>query len=699
MKKETYYKELKDKGFTLVEIVVIIAIMVVLLAILSPSLLRYTENSRMQKDDSAMDELCGTFQLALADSTIFDEAFSYSITNNYVTYTDSSGNYGTTIVDEEFWAPDGSGHAVTITWNPDESGNYIIAEGIVNDMTYGNGSVADSRVSNNVQQCYLSEMGTGKLYHQVEQTFGSTFSEKSATYKNSSYTVFIRFNLVDGIYRPTIYGSFNGTNLSPDCPASLGSGTSSYTETEEPEQTKTGGTTQSNFTSSDLQGSGGGGTSSNPTYKQDVLPCGHKPSTPGNHEKLPCEHYACEEGNHEQLECSHYICGGDCGCVPASCGIAGHYSGDGLDHTAIQAHQDYIAQEKHTFKCQCVEWVVPDGGTYVTASGVTYNAGDSIPCSILRTNDIYYCGDYKYRAQNYAGQWAVTINPDVVDRYQEYYGEIVDYYINRAPITSMYNTFGYCSNLKASPAIPSTVQNLNITFQGCAALEIPPDLRNNINTTTVHCVFNGCKSIKETIHMACTTMDENLGGIYGAEVEYHHVPGCDIVSHCIHKGGTADCYNKAICTICGTPYGEYVHNLSNSGVCTICGTVCFLVETSHNYTNNLNYIVLGSWNYSDAKSVNITIEYETESTSYDWVSIVEGNDYIAGSSYNQTKNYLNTSGNIVSTTGTNSSVKFGGKTRTTKTFTNVNMLQGTVVFRSDSSSVYWGAKVTITPNY
>ena len=268
MNQKIYLANDENKGFTLVEIVVVIAIMLVLLAILAPSLLRYTENSRMQKDDSAMDELCGTVQLALADAEIFDEACSYAIPNNYITYTDSSGVYGAKYVDEEFWAPDGSGNAVTITFNPDNNGNYTIANGLVNDMTYGNGSVADSRTADNLKQCYFSEMGDGKLYHKVEQTFGSTFNEKSATYQNSSYTVFIKLDVVDGIKRTNVYGEWNGTNLDESCPASLGSGTSSYTEDEEPEQTKTGGTTQSNFTSSDLQGSGGASGNPLPSYKQ-----------------------------------------------------------------------------------------------------------------------------------------------------------------------------------------------------------------------------------------------------------------------------------------------------------------------------------------------------------------------------------------------------------------------------------------------
>ena len=120
------YEKLDSQGFSLVEIVVIVAIMIVLLAILAPSLLRYTENSRIQKDDSAMDEICHAIKLALSDSEAFDEACAYAIRNNYVTYTDSSGVYGAKYTDEEFWAPDGSGYAVTITFNPDENGTYTL---------------------------------------------------------------------------------------------------------------------------------------------------------------------------------------------------------------------------------------------------------------------------------------------------------------------------------------------------------------------------------------------------------------------------------------------------------------------------------------------------------------------------------------------------------------------------------------------
>lgn len=246
-----------SKGFTLVEIAVVIAIMAVLVAVLAPALLRNVEDSRAQKDESAMNEVAHAVKLAMSDAEVFDEVCSYAIANNYITYTDSSGVYGAQYTDEEFWAPDGSGRAVTITFNPEENGTYVLEHGLVNDMTYGNGSVADSRTAEGLKQCYLSEMGDGKLYTKLKSTIGTTIEETSATYKNSSYTVFITIETVGDMKHAECYGLFNGTNLSPGCLASLGSGTTEYTPEQEAKTTKPGGTTESNYNNSDLTGGGG----------------------------------------------------------------------------------------------------------------------------------------------------------------------------------------------------------------------------------------------------------------------------------------------------------------------------------------------------------------------------------------------------------------------------------------------------------
>ena len=169
-----------------------------------------------------------------------------------------------------------------------------------------------------------------------------------------------------------------------------------------------------------------------------------------------------------------------------------------------------------------------------------------------------------------------------------------------------------------------------------------------------------------------------------------------------HTGGIATCIQPAVCITCGNEYGELGSHSMSNGYCTTCNENIseVVVESQHSpYANSQNYVVLGTWDYSNAQSVTITITYQTESTSYDWISFTEGTDYVANSSYSATRNYLNTNGEIVSTTGTTSSVKFGGSTKQTKTFT-VEMLTGSVIFRTDSSSNnYYGAQIIITPNY
>ena len=327
-------KHNKKSGFSFIELMVVIAILAVLLAVLAPSLLSYVENSRMQKDDSAMEEVVNAVQLAITDSATFDEVYSYCIPNNYVTYTDSSGKYANRTMDEEFWAPDGSGAAVTITFNP-ENGKYNISEGIVNDMTFGNGSVAEKRTAEGVQQCYLYEMGKSLLYSNVKQTIGDSVKERSATYKNSSYTVFIRFKIVDGTRQADVYGLFNGTNLSEGCPAAIGSNTSSYDEENKPiSTTPSGGHQNSSFTNTDLTGGGslGGFDPSKPlpTYRQCKKGHTFDPTNPVLSERCKClvcfviEHKFYETGTTLKCERCGYAkeheCNGNpcplCGAIP-----------------------------------------------------------------------------------------------------------------------------------------------------------------------------------------------------------------------------------------------------------------------------------------------------------------------------------------------------------------------------------------------
>ena len=71
MKKELKNtKKKNNKGFSLVELIVVIAIMAVLMAVLAPAMLRYVEKSRVQKDESAVSEVINAVNNALAEETI-----------------------------------------------------------------------------------------------------------------------------------------------------------------------------------------------------------------------------------------------------------------------------------------------------------------------------------------------------------------------------------------------------------------------------------------------------------------------------------------------------------------------------------------------------------------------------------------------------------------------------------------------------
>ena len=97
-----HIKENENKGFSLVELIVVIAIMAVMTSVLAPSLLGYVEKSRMQKDDSAMGEVSNAIKLALADQNVYDECLKYNVRGNWASYADGAiciaGDVGLLIV-------------------------------------------------------------------------------------------------------------------------------------------------------------------------------------------------------------------------------------------------------------------------------------------------------------------------------------------------------------------------------------------------------------------------------------------------------------------------------------------------------------------------------------------------------------------------------------------------------------------------
>lgn len=82
-----FSKKRKDKGFSLVELIVVVAIMAVLIGVLVPTLVRNVEKSRLSKDKSALDEVKNAVEIALADEKYMDTKTTYTLCDNTNTVT------------------------------------------------------------------------------------------------------------------------------------------------------------------------------------------------------------------------------------------------------------------------------------------------------------------------------------------------------------------------------------------------------------------------------------------------------------------------------------------------------------------------------------------------------------------------------------------------------------------------------------
>ena len=60
-----------NKGFSLVELIIVIAIMAILVAVLAPQYLKYVDRSRHSRDIQMVDQLYTAVQAACADTPEF----------------------------------------------------------------------------------------------------------------------------------------------------------------------------------------------------------------------------------------------------------------------------------------------------------------------------------------------------------------------------------------------------------------------------------------------------------------------------------------------------------------------------------------------------------------------------------------------------------------------------------------------------
>ena len=87
MKKEN----MNNKGFSLVELIIVIAIMAILIAVLAPQYLKYVEKSRVSSDQTTVVEYINAMQVLAADPDVtLSTSDTYSLTNSGATISLSS---------------------------------------------------------------------------------------------------------------------------------------------------------------------------------------------------------------------------------------------------------------------------------------------------------------------------------------------------------------------------------------------------------------------------------------------------------------------------------------------------------------------------------------------------------------------------------------------------------------------------------
>lgn len=88
---EKNQKTLTNKGFSLVELIIVVAIMAVLIGVLAPQYLRYVEKSRLQKDNTSISEFANVLKMSAAEESVVTklaaggETFTFDTNGKLVT--------------------------------------------------------------------------------------------------------------------------------------------------------------------------------------------------------------------------------------------------------------------------------------------------------------------------------------------------------------------------------------------------------------------------------------------------------------------------------------------------------------------------------------------------------------------------------------------------------------------------------------
>lgn len=98
MKREQ--KSLTNKGFSLVELIIVVAIMAVLIGVLAPQYLRYVEKTRLQRDNTSISDFANVLKIAATEEKVNtaiaaeSSGLSYTFTGTPLIATAPAGSNG-----------------------------------------------------------------------------------------------------------------------------------------------------------------------------------------------------------------------------------------------------------------------------------------------------------------------------------------------------------------------------------------------------------------------------------------------------------------------------------------------------------------------------------------------------------------------------------------------------------------------------
>ena len=437
------------KGFSLIELIVAIAILATMLLVLTPATLKYVDESRTAKDLKTTADLTEVVESSLADDTVYQEITKYIIGKykdskmNYSSYIDhaeaeveeykeslgeDSYTYGEKArrVDGVRYMVGGKMRGITITFPVTEDKKIDYQNGRINEIQPGG-------IKGMANPIVLKD-ASPSMVEFIKNKFGKDVPITSATYRYSEFTIFIytgpAVSFTETADSPMkVYGQWDGTNLI-DVDRTVGT----------PDAGNVGGS--------------GGGTG---------------------------------DGSNN---------GGGGGSV----GGAGGAGGSGQTGNIITVGQQipsgdiYITNVVYDNECHtCKDTYMP----FCTCNAQIYGAGDTMP-STVRRNDIYMHGDYMYMyEQQYGGggcpyyfsingvRYYGFYNSPVSGRWTcgvknknqtSYSGEFLQTILGK-PVTDFAGVYDGCSVLTGTVRIPSwATGSVSYAAWGCPqslTIEIP----------------------------------------------------------------------------------------------------------------------------------------------------------------------------------------------------------------------------------